>query len=87
MRPPDKIVNAVRQHKPELVGLSALLTTTMPVMAEVVKALEQAGIRRQVKVIIGGAPVTQAYADRIGADLYAPDAASAAKVALAALRK
>ena len=78
---------AVKQHRPELVGLSALLTTTMPVMAEVVKAVEQAGMRGEVKVIISGAPVTQANVDSKGADLYAPDAASARKVALAALRK
>jgi 5-methyltetrahydrofolate--homocysteine methyltransferase len=76
--PPQKFVDAVRQHQPQLVGLSALLTTTMPKMKDTIGALQAAGLRDQVKVMIGGAPVTDKYAGDIGADLYAPDASSAA---------
>ena len=75
---PQKFVDAVRQHQPQLVGLSALLTTTMPKMKDTVEALKEAGLRDRVKVMIGGAPVTDKYAGDIGADLYAPDASSAA---------
>ena len=75
---PEKFVQAVKEKKAQIVGLSALLTTTMPSMKDVIKALEEEGIRDKVKVMIGGAPVTQSYADEIGADGYAPDAASAA---------
>jgi 5-methyltetrahydrofolate--homocysteine methyltransferase len=60
------------------VGLSALLTTTMPKMQDTIQALEQAGLRDQVKIMVGGAPLTDEYAQRIGADGYAPDASSAA---------
>ncbi len=73
----DKFVEAVKEHKPNIIGMSALLTTTMVNMPEVVKALEAAGLRDKVKIIIGGAPITQNYADQIGADAYSPDAASA----------
>ena len=76
---PDKFVEAAKEHKPHLVGLSALLTTTMPQMKDTIEALKAAGL--DTKVVIGGAPVTQAYADEIGADGYAPDAASAVDVA------
>jgi 5-methyltetrahydrofolate--homocysteine methyltransferase len=82
---PAKFVDAVRQHKPQVMGMSALLTTTMPSMKKCVEALKEAGLRDQVKVLIGGAPVTQAYADQIGADGYAPDASSAARAAKALL--
>lgn len=75
--PPEKFVEAIRTESPELVGMSALLTTTMISMKDTIEALEQAGVRDRVKVMIGGAPVTQDYADEIGADGYAPDAASA----------
>ena len=75
---PEKFVQTVKEKKAQIVGLSALLTTTMPSMKDVIKALEEEGIRNKVKVMIGGAPVTQNYADEIGADGYAPDAASAA---------
>ena len=75
---PDKFVAAVKQHKPDLVGFSALLTTTMPKMKTTIEALTEAGLRQSVKVMIGGAPVTEKYAAEIGADLYAPDASSAA---------
>jgi 5-methyltetrahydrofolate--homocysteine methyltransferase len=82
---PSKFVDAVRQHQPQLIGLSALLTTTMPAMKKIIEALQEAGLRSQVKVLIGGAPVTEAYASQIGADGYAPDASSAARKAKALL--
>lgn len=74
--PPEKFVEAAKKGA-KVLGLSALLTTTMVAMKDVLEALKAAGIRDQVKVIIGGAPITQSYADEIGADGYAPDAASA----------
>jgi 5-methyltetrahydrofolate--homocysteine methyltransferase len=77
----EKFLEAVRDHKPKVVGLSALLTTTMPAMKTTIEALKEAGVRDSVKIMIGGAPVTQRYADEIGADGYAPDAASAVDVA------
>jgi 5-methyltetrahydrofolate--homocysteine methyltransferase len=76
----DRFVQAVREHKPDVLGMSALLTTTMIHMPEVIEALKEAGLREKVKVIVGGAPVTQEFAEKIGADGYAPDAASAAEV-------
>ena len=72
---PEKFVEQAKASNPQVVGMSTLLTTTMPSMEKPVKALQQAGI--SAKVIIGGAPVTQGYADKIGADGYSPDAASA----------
>ncbi|MFL7808872.1 MAG: corrinoid protein [Anaerolineae bacterium] len=77
---PDSFVQAVRDGV-DVVAMSALLTTTMPSMKTTVDALVEAGLRDNVKVLIGGAPVTQAYADQIGADGYAPDASSAARKA------
>jgi 5-methyltetrahydrofolate--homocysteine methyltransferase len=77
----EKVVDAVNEHNPDLVCLSALLTTTMMAQKDTITALVEAGIRDKVKVLVGGAPVTQAFADEIGADGYAPDAASAAQVA------
>jgi len=77
----DKFIEAVKEHKPNIIGMSALLTTTMVNMADVIKALEAAGLRDKVKIIIGGAPITQNYADQIGADGYSPDAASAVDIA------
>jgi 5-methyltetrahydrofolate--homocysteine methyltransferase len=76
-----KIVDAVREHKPDIVALSALLTTTMAAQGDVIKALKAAGLRESVKVMVGGAPVTQNYCDSIGADAYTADAASCAEVA------
>jgi len=76
---PEKFVEQVKAANAQLIGISALLTTTMPGMEKTIKALKNAGI--PVKVMIGGAPVTQDYADRIGADGYAPDAASAVDLA------
>ena len=72
--PAERFIEAVRTHKPKILGMSALLTTTMTEMVNVIKELEKAGLRKQVKVIVGGAPLTQEYAKRIGADAYAPDA-------------
>jgi len=73
----DKFVEAVKEHKPNIIGMSALLTTTMVNMVEVIKALDVAGLRDKVKIMVGGAPITQNYADQIGADGYSPDASSA----------
>jgi len=78
---PDAFVQAVRDLRPDIVGMSALLTTTMRAMGHTIKALEEAGLRDQVKVIVGGAPVTQAFSDQINADGYAPNAAAAADLA------
>lgn len=84
--PTEKIVDYVRTHKPDILGLSALLTTTMVVMAEVVGALKEAGLRDSVKVVIGGAAVSQDYANEIGADAYCADAFEAVS-ALESLRR
>jgi len=78
---PEAFVGAVREHQPKGVGMSALLTTTMVNMKTTLEALEEAGLRDSVKVIIGGAPVTATFAEEIGADAYAPDAATAVDVA------
>jgi len=78
---PDVFVEAVREHQPRIVGMSALLTTTMVNMKATIEALEEAGLRDSVKIMVGGAPVTAAFAEEIGADAYAPDAASAVDVA------
>jgi len=75
---PLKFVDAVKEHQPNLVGCSALLTTTMPRMKATIEALKEAGLRERVKVMVGGAPLTDKYASEIGADVYAPDASSAA---------
>jgi len=79
--PADQFVAAVNEHSPNVLAMSALLTTTMPAMKDTIDALDAAGVRDQIKVMIGGAPVTQDYADEIGADGYAPDAASAVDLA------
>jgi len=73
----EKFIETAKEKKVDLLGLSALLTTTMPSMKDVVKAGRDSGLKDKVKVMIGGAPLTQSYADEIGADGYAPDAASA----------
>ncbi len=78
---PEEFVEAVKEWKPDILGMSALLTTTMRAMEGTIKSLEEAGLRDRVKVIIGGAPVTQTFADQIGADGYASNAASAADLA------
>lgn len=84
---PEKFLETAVNEKCDLVCCSALLTTTMGVMGEVVKAFENAGIRDKVKIMIGGAPVTQQFCDEIGADSYTPDAATAAEVAVEFLKK
>ena len=81
--PAEKFVQTAIENQCQVICLSALLTTTMGVMADVVSEAEKAGIRDKVKIMIGGAPITQAFCDQIGADKYTPDAASAADVALA----
>jgi 5-methyltetrahydrofolate--homocysteine methyltransferase len=81
--PPEKFAAAVRENSPDIVGMSALLTTTMPAMENILEALEDLGVRSDVKVIIGGAPVTDSYAEKIGADGFAPDASRAVKLAQA----
>lgn len=78
----EAFAQAVREHKPEVVALSALLTTTMPTMKETIELLMEEGLKDSVKVIVGGAPVTQDFADEIGADGWASDAASAKDLAL-----
>ena len=77
----DRFVEAVRNEKPNLLGLSALLTTTMSGMIEVIKKLNEYNLREKLKIFIGGAPVTQTFAEQIGADGYADDAASASRKA------
>ena len=74
---PQAFVDAIKQHNAKIVGLSALLTTTMPKVGETIKAIKEAGIRDQVKIMVGGAPVTAAFAEKVGADGYASNAASA----------
>jgi len=82
---PQAFVEAVKKEQPQLLGMSALLTTTMPNAGETVKALKEAGLKDSVKVMIGGAPVTQGFADQIGADGFAEDAARAVRQAKALL--
>ena len=77
----DKFVEAVKENKADILCMSALLTTTMTYMQDVIRALEEAGIRDQVKVMIGGAPVSQGFADEIGADGYSDNANTAVAVA------
>jgi 5-methyltetrahydrofolate--homocysteine methyltransferase len=77
----QQFVDAVRSDAPDLIGMSALLTTTMPSMGATIEALKEAGLREGVKVMIGGAPITQDFADKIGADGFAPDASSASRKA------
>jgi methylmalonyl-CoA mutase cobalamin-binding domain/chain len=84
---PEKFVDAVREHKPDIVGFSAFLTTTMPMFKANINALTKAGLRDEVIVMVGGAPVTQEYADAVGADGYAADASAAVKRAKELLRR
>jgi 5-methyltetrahydrofolate--homocysteine methyltransferase len=80
---PAKFVAAIKENKPNIIGLSALLTTTMPMMRKSIESIKESGLRDSVKIIVGGAPVNQAFADDIGADGYAPDAGAASKMAKA----
>jgi len=84
---PQAFVDAVKEHKPKIVGMSALLTTTMPKMGETINALKEAGIRGQIKVMAGGAPVTQDFVDEIGADAYGSNATAAVEKAKAFVGK
>src|ERR1700709_618878 len=77
--PPEKFVEAIVEYKPDIVGFSAFLTTTMPMFKANLNALEKAGLRDKVIVMVGGAPVTQEYAHAVGADAYAPDASQTVK--------
>jgi 5-methyltetrahydrofolate--homocysteine methyltransferase len=78
---PEKFVEQVQEHEPDIVGFSAFLTTTMPMFKANINALEKSGLRDKVIVMVGGAPVTQAYADAVGADGYAADASTAVRLA------
>jgi 5-methyltetrahydrofolate--homocysteine methyltransferase len=78
--PPEKYIEAVIEHKAELVGMSAFLTTTMPMFKKNIEAIKEAGLRDKVKILVGGAPVTQEYAEVVGADGYAPDASSTVRL-------
>jgi 5-methyltetrahydrofolate--homocysteine methyltransferase len=78
---PQEFAQAVREHQPDILAMSALLTTTMPAMKTTIDVLEGAGLRSQVKVMVGGAPITDEYANQIGADGFAPDASRAASLA------
>ena len=81
--PPEDFVEQIRQKNAQIVCLSALLTTTMPAMKQTIDAIVESGLRDQVKIMVGGAPVTQSFADEIGADGFAADAGSASKMAKA----
>ena len=82
---PETFIEAIHEHKPDVVGFSAFLTTTMPMFKANIEAIEKAGLRDDVIIMVGGAPVTQEYADVVGADGYAADASSATKRAMALL--
>nr|MDA8229385.1 cobalamin-dependent protein [Desulfitobacterium hafniense] len=84
---PEKFVEAIKEHNPDVVAMSALLTTTMTSMEDTIDMLVETGLRDKVKVIVGGAPVSQDFADTIGADGYAPDAASAADLCKSLIAK
>jgi 5-methyltetrahydrofolate--homocysteine methyltransferase len=79
---PERVVEVIKTEQVDLIGLSALLTTTMPMMETTIQYIAKAGMRDQVKVMIGGAPITKEYADKIGADGFAPDASQATKLAI-----
>lgn len=78
---PDKFASEIKKHNPQLLGLSALLTTTMRAMKDTIETIDKKGARGDVKIMVGGAPLTQSYADEIGADGYAADAAQAVRKA------
>jgi 5-methyltetrahydrofolate--homocysteine methyltransferase len=79
--PPERFVEQIVEHEPEIVGFSAFLTTTMPMFKANINAIEKAGLREKVIIMVGGAPVTQEYADAVGADGYAADASTAVRLA------
>lgn len=79
---PQQFIDVIKKREVDLIGLSALLTTTMPMMETTIQAISEAGLRSRVKIMIGGAPITKEYADKIGADGFAPDASQATKLAI-----
>lgn len=79
--PPETIVDAIRENQPTMVGLSALLTTTMQMIGTTIDEIKDSGLRDRIKIIVGGAPIDQQFADEVGADGYAPDASSATHLA------
>ncbi len=78
---PEKFIEAIKENQPEIVGMSAMLTTTMRAMGHTIKAIEEAGLRDQVKIMVGGAPVDREFADRIGADGYGANAPASSDLA------
>ena len=80
--PPEKMIEAIKEHQPEIVGFSAFLTTTMPMFKTNIEALKEAGLRDKVKIMVGGAPITEEYARHVGADGFAAEATSATRMAL-----
>ena len=78
---PEKFIEAIKEHQPDVVGMSAMLTTTMRAMAHTIKAIEEAGLRDQIKIMVGGAPVDAAFAERIGADGYGSNAPAGVELA------
>jgi 5-methyltetrahydrofolate--homocysteine methyltransferase len=78
---PEKFIDAIKEHQPDVVGMSAMLTTTMRAMAHTIKAIEEAGLRDKVKIMVGGAPVDAAFAERIGADGYGSNAPAGSDLA------
>ncbi len=78
--PPEKFVEAIQEHQPQAVGMSAFLTTTMPMFKTTIEAISEAGLRDQVKILVGGAPVNQEYCDTVGADGFAQDASSTVRL-------
>lgn len=85
--PPEKFIAAIREHKPDIVGMSAFLTTTMPMFKVNIHEITKAGLRDEVIIMVGGAPVTQEYADAVGADGYAADASTAVRLAKDLIKK
>ena len=85
--PPEKFIAAIREHKPDIVGMSAFLTTTMPMFKVNIHEITKAGLRNDVIIMVGGAPVTQEYADAVGADGYAADASTAVRLAKELIKK
>ena len=83
--PAARFVDAIREHRPLVVGLSAFLTTTMPMVGRTIEVIREAGLRDAVRIIVGGAPINEAFAAQIGADGYAPDASSAVRMTRALL--
>ena len=85
--PPEKFIAGIREHKPDIVGMSAFLTTTMPMFKVNIHEITKAGLRDEIIIMVGGAPVTQEYADAVGADGYAADASTAVRLAKELIKK